>query len=65
MGCPCVCPILCTASDEYAKNLRAPIQVHGGHKIIQASGCVSGSLLGENFLRKVFPQTPFQRLLFH
>ena len=29
---PCVCPILCTAADEYAKNLRAPVgcPVHGG-----------------------------------
>ena len=28
---------------------------------MEAAGCVSGSLLGENFLRKVFPQTPFSK----
>ncbi|ERJ94998.1 hypothetical protein RUMCAL_01747 [Ruminococcus callidus ATCC 27760] len=31
----------------------------------QICGSVWENLLGENFLRKVFPQTPFQRLLFH
>jgi hypothetical protein len=47
--------------DEYAKKLRAPIQVHGGHRIMKAAGCVSGSLLGEKLSEESFSPDPFSK----
>lgn len=37
------------------KNLRVPKPVHGGHKIMEAAGCVSESLWRETLLKKDSP----------